>query len=176
MRFNNAAAIYTVLILTAFFLSINPAPAYAQNPEPKRTASTGEVNVTNDSETKAQPAENEKKKEEKITWNLKYIEALKDAQNNKKPIMIFVYADWCGWCKKMERETYADKNIIKLTEKFVCIKIDSNESDESFEKFNVKEYPSILFLKSDATEIERHLGFKTTAEFEAILKKVIEEL
>ncbi len=119
-------------------------------------------------------AVNDKIKDIKIKWSYKYVEALDEAQKSKRPLLIFACAAWCGWCKKMERETCADKKIVKLTESFVCIKLNFEEEDDFFSKFKVKEFPSVVFLNSDGTEIERHIGFKTVDEFEKILVKVLE--
>ncbi len=119
-------------------------------------------------------ADEVKSKEIKIKWSSKYSDALSEAQKDKKPVLIFAYATWCGWCKKMERETCADKDIVKLTESFVCIKINSEEEEDFFAKFKVKEFPSVVFLNSDGTEIERHIGFKTVDEFEKTLQNILE--
>ncbi len=50
------------------------------------------------------------KKSETIRW-ISFEEAMK--LNKKKPKMVFVdiYTDWCGWCKKMDAETFADPAI-----------------------------------------------------------------
>lgn len=40
-----------------------------------------------------------------------------------KILLVDAYTDWCGWCKVMDRKTYADPAIIaKLNESFICVK------------------------------------------------------
>lgn len=159
----------TTLTVIVIFLALcspfNLLPAFAQGeaaaPDP---AATTAVEIT------AGGQRSSAAKEVKISWSEAYKSALEDAAKSQKPVLLFVYASWCGWCKKMERETCADKNIVKLTGSFVCVKINSEEDEEFSAKYKVKEFPCVIFLKSDGTEIERHLGFKTAEEFAAILE------
>ncbi|HBC73841.1 MAG: hypothetical protein A2008_11165 [Candidatus Wallbacteria bacterium GWC2_49_35] len=156
-----------VYIFIIFFLSMGVQAALAQS-GPDTPAATEAVELGADKGAQAAAG-----KEVKIIWTEAYTEALEEAKKTKKPLLVFVYASWCGWCKKMERETCADKDIVKLTDSFVCLKINSEEDEEFSSKFKVKEFPCVVFLKSDGSEIERHLGFKTADEFEAILKGVL---
>lgn len=156
-----------VFIFIIFFLITGAHAAPAQS-GPDSPAATEAVELGADKGAKAAAG-----KEFKINWAEAYTEALEDAKKTKKPVLIFVYASWCGWCKKMERETFADKGIVKLTGSFVCLKVNSEEDEEFSSKFKVKEFPCAVFLKSDGSEIERHLGFKTAEEFETILKSVL---
>ena len=40
-------------------------------------------------------------------------------RNKKEPRKIFVdvYTQWCGWCKKMDKETFSNPEIIKYLNK-----------------------------------------------------------
>jgi thiol:disulfide interchange protein len=42
-------------------------------------------------------------------WNEGYPLAKKEG----KLILVDAYTDWCGWCKKMDRDTYANADVIK---------------------------------------------------------------
>lgn len=45
---------------------------------------------------------------------------------NKKPLLIDLYTDWCGWCKVMDKKTYANKNVAAyLQQHFYPVKIDA---------------------------------------------------
>ena len=58
-------------------------------------------------------------------------EAEKLAAKTPKPIFIDTYTDWCGWCKKMDNETFTNDVIANLlNEKFYPVKFDA-EGNES---------------------------------------------
>ncbi len=54
------------------------------------------------------------------TFEEGYAKAIKEG----KILLVDAYTDWCGWCKVMDRKTYADAGIIaQLNESFVCVKL-----------------------------------------------------
>lgn len=176
MNFKFNFKFLAVYLSASVIFTLCAAPLRAQESagaaSDKGASASDEVTVAGDQ--KPLSAEEDKSKDIKIKWFSRYSEALSEAQKTQKPLLIYAYATWCGWCKKMERETCADKKIMKLTEFFVCIKINSEEEEEFFSKFKVKEFPCVVFLKSDGTEIERHIGFKTVDEFKKMLQNILE--
>ncbi len=64
-----------------------------------------------------------------IKW-ITFEEALK--LNNKKPKMIFIdiYTDWCGWCKKMDKETFTDPVVASyINKKYYAVKLNAEQAD-----------------------------------------------
>ena len=58
-------------------------------------------------------------------------EAEKLFNKSPRPIFIDTYTDWCGWCKKMDSETFTDPVIADiLNTKFYPVKFDA-EGKES---------------------------------------------
>ncbi|MBL0357040.1 MAG: DUF255 domain-containing protein [Chitinophagaceae bacterium] len=77
-------------------------------------------------------------KKDKVQW-LTVAELQAAYSKNPKPILVDVYTGWCGWCKVMDRETYAKDNVAAyINEKYYAVKLDA-ESKESFE-WNGKKY------------------------------------
>jgi uncharacterized protein YyaL (SSP411 family) len=51
-------------------------------------------------------------------------EAEKLNKQNPRPIFVDTYTDWCGWCKKMDKETFTNSVITEiLNNKFYPVKI-----------------------------------------------------
>lgn len=69
------------------------------------------------------------KKGESIKW-MSFEEAV--ALNKKKPRMIFIdiYTDWCGWCKKMDAETFTDPEVVSyINKKYYAVKFNAEQAD-----------------------------------------------
>lgn len=69
---------------------------------------------------------------EKVKWYT--IEEAVELNNkakskDKKKFFVDVYTDWCGWCKKMDQNTFTDPVIAKyLNENFWPVKFDAESS------------------------------------------------
>jgi len=57
-------------------------------------------------------------------------EAYELTKTEPKMILIDVYTDWCGWCKKMDKDTYAKEKIAKyLNDNFYPVKFNAEQKD-----------------------------------------------
>ena len=75
---------------------------------------------------------------EKMVWM-----TLKEAQaamlKEKRPILIDLYTDWCGWCKVMDKKTYTNPKVIAyLQANFYAVKLNA-ETREAVD-WNEKTY------------------------------------
>lgn len=60
--------------------------------------------------------------DEHLKWN-HWNDGFSRAKTEGKIALIDTYTDWCGWCKKMDRDTYEDSSIIaKINANFIPIK------------------------------------------------------
>lgn len=48
----------------------------------------------------------------------------------EKPILIDIYTDWCGWCKKLDQTTYTDSALVNyLNKHFRLVKHNAESKD-----------------------------------------------
>ena len=79
------------------------------------------------------------KTESELKW-LGFNEGYSLAKKKNKIMLVDVYTDWCGWCKRMDRDTYTKADIIEsLNKDFVVIKFNPEVQNMSYE-FEGKKY------------------------------------
>ena len=95
-----------------------------------------------------------------LPWESGYEAALARAGSEDKPVMIDFYTDWCGWCKKLERETYTDTRVQEALSSFVLVKLNGDrEGRKLAANMGVRGYPTLVFLNPQGQEIGRIPGF-----------------
>ena len=106
---------------------------------------------------RAQEAEGGVKFVEGKTFN----EALALARESGKMLFVDCYTSWCGPCRMMATKVFPQKLMGDyFNEKFVSVKIDmeKGEGPELHKRFNVRAYPTFLFLDADGKELNRIVG------------------
>jgi len=67
--------------------------------------------------------------ENEVNW-LSFEEAIAMNQKQPKKILVDVYTDWCGWCKKMDRTTYSHPKIVSyINDHYYAVKLNAEMKD-----------------------------------------------
>lgn len=114
-----------------------------------------------------------------IKWEKDLDAAIKKARSKNIPIMIDIYTDWCTWCKELDKNTYANKEVIEAAKKMVSVKLNpetSEEGEEIAKKYGVQGYPTILFINADGFILENVGGYVEGEKFVPYMKNAIERL
>jgi thiol-disulfide isomerase/thioredoxin len=109
------------------------------------------------------------------TWK----DVLKKAQELNKPIFVDIYTTWCGPCKRMSADIFPLKEVGDVyNQRFVCFKIDAEKGEGIVlaKKYDVKFYPTYLFINPDESLIMKAIGSMPADEFIALTDKVKAEL
>lgn len=111
-----------------------------------------------------------------INWQYNLENALKSAGGKQKPVMIDFYTEWCGWCKKLDSDTYSDSRVHAASGKFICVKIDAEKEPAIANKYGVTGYPTIIFLDGNANLISKIPGYLPPDRFLENMNKVLSSL
>ncbi|MCB0371976.1 MAG: DUF255 domain-containing protein [Muricauda sp.] len=129
-----------------------------------------------------------------IKW-LSWDEAVQLSQTDAKPKKMFidVYTDWCGWCKKMDKETFQNPEVSKyMQENFYMVKLDAEGKDPIEYKGNTfkfvpsgrrgyhelaaallqgkMSYPTVVFLDEEMNMLSPVPGYQQVQPFMQIAK------
>ena len=111
--------------------------------------------------------------------------AMKTAQAQKKPLYVYLYSTYCGWCKRFDAQTLSDAQIISLLgDRFVLSKINTaSTATQEFEgkklaerqlaaMFAVRGVPASAFMDSSGKLIAKLPGYMPPDKFMTVLKYV----
>lgn len=93
---------------------------------------------------------------------------LAKAKKENKLVFIDAYAVWCGPCKLMVKNIFPLKPVGDYyNEHFVNAKIDMEKGEgiDLAKKYNVKVFPTYLFINGDGEEVHRTIGYVEEKDF-----------
>jgi len=133
----------------------------------------------------------------KVNW-YSFEKAVELNKQEPKKILVDVYTDWCGWCKKMKKNTFNHPEIANYINKnFYAVRFDA-ESDKKV-SFNGRtfikkgdsrkrphqlaiallqgkmSYPSVAYLDENNNLITTVPGYQEPKDIEPILKFFVED-
>jgi thioredoxin-related protein len=112
-----------------------------------------------------------------VYW-MPYGQALERSRRENKPVMVFFYAQWCSWSRRMNQDTFGDSSVVQyLRANFVAAHIDAESWEEiavgdstttGFQlarDFSVNAFPTQWFVSADGARIKNVLGYLAPAPF-----------
>ena len=126
--------------------------------------------------------------QEAIQW-MKFEEAIAANAKNPKMILVDVYTDWCGWCKKMDKDTFTDPRVIAHFQKnFYAVKLNAEDTNRKFPfmgktfseaemaaSMRVNSYPNFVVIEPGLQNIAQLPGYREPEAFLAGLAELIEK-
>ena len=129
--------------------------------------------------------------QDKINWH-SIDEAVELAAKEPRVLVIDVYTDWCGWCKRMDATTFSDPEIVEIMNKnFYPVKLNAEGKDDIIigdRTFKFVDngrrgyheiaavvtrgrlsYPTISYVDAEGRVIEAAPGYKTPDQFRIYL-------
>jgi len=135
--------------------------------------------------------------EPKVNW-LSFEQAVAFQNSEKRKVIIDIYTDWCGWCKRMDATTFSDPAVAKMLESnFYPVKFNAEQREPvTFNNYTFKfiprgakgyhelaatllndklSYPSVVFLNENFEIIQVLSGYHKADEFLKIITFIGED-
>jgi len=110
---------------------------------------------------------------EEIKWQTDLKQAATQARSEDKAMLIQIGASWCGFCHKMDRETYKDAKVIKhINSCFVPIRVDADENSELVEAIGVAGLPTTVIITPQLKIVKKISGYVAAPEMQGHLSKI----
>jgi thioredoxin-related protein len=105
-------------------------------------------------------------------------EAQKQAKQKNQLIFVDLFAEWCGWCHRMEREVFPSEPFQNATAKMVLLRLDTEDRKEGSEfarKYGVNQLPTFMVLTPDLTVAGFLKGYAPPKQFADRVTGVVKE-
>jgi thioredoxin-related protein len=116
-----------------------------------------------------------------LQW-ITIVDALDNAPKANKKIVLDVYTDWCGWCKRMDRDVYSNDEIQSYIENhYVTSKMNPEKQGtltyqgkeytlgEFSRALGIRGFPSTVFFDEKGEVLTMISGYQSKEDFMKIL-------
>lgn len=120
-----------------------------------------------------------------LNWQ-PFEEALAVADSTDRPVLVDVYAPWCGWCRKMKRDVYPSDRVRScLADGFVLTRLNRDDTETTHryrgrrldakrlaQAFGAASVPTVVLLAPDGERLVRLPGFIEAKALQPVLAYV----
>ncbi len=129
-----------------------------------------------------------------INW-IDFNTAIERQAKIPKKILVDVYTDWCGYCKKMDRSTFTDSAVIDfINNNYYAVKLNAESKDTFYAKgkmfiykpeyksnelainllYGKMGYPTLVIIDEQNLSAKPHPGYKSPENLLEVLRTSID--
>ncbi|WP_114751926.1 thioredoxin family protein [Pleomorphovibrio marinus] len=126
--------------------------------------------------------------QKEITWH-SFEEVVKLVEKEPRMVLVDVYTDWCGWCKKMDKETFTDAEVVEyVNNNFYAVKLNAENKKKKFEfkgkeyseetmarAMQVRSYPNFVIMDAAMENITQMPGYREPKPFLTALDDLVDK-
>ncbi len=109
--------------------------------------------------------------------------AIQQATEQGKPVILIFSADWCPFCRQLERETLTDGEVARLARQFAVFRVDMTsstlppETAEIAKKYGAEGLPTVAFISKRGEWLKEFtlVGYEPPRAFASRLKTLLSE-
>lgn len=108
------------------------------------------------------------------SWHKTVAAAQKVAKEKNQLILIDMFAEWCGWCHRFEREVFPSQVFQEATKDIVLLRLNTEDRAEGTQiarKYAVTSLPTFVLLDTDLSVAGMLRGYAPANDFVKELKE-----
>ena len=105
-------------------------------------------------------------------WRTDGASAFAEAKKSGRLVLVDLYAEWCGWCKVMDREVFSSPAFQSQASRFVLLRLDTDDRGEGTDmaqRFRATSLPTMLVLDGNQALVSEIRGYRETDELLPLL-------
>ena len=114
-----------------------------------------------------------------VKWETSLEAAQKRAKAEHKLIFMDVWTEWCGWCIKLQKDTFPTPEAQLALSRMVPLSVKTQlkrgePTDQKYieKMFGVDGFPALIILDADGKEVARQPGYLDAKPFAAWITQV----
>jgi thioredoxin-related protein len=90
-----------------------------------------------------------------------WADVLAKAKAANKPVFVDFSTTWCGWCKRLDRDTFSQASVAAVMTAFVNVHVDAEQGEgpDLAKRFGVSGFPTLVVVDATGDEIDRIGGY-----------------
>ena len=101
----------------------------------------------------------------RVQWGDNFEDALAEAVALRRPVLLSFTTTWCGWCRKLEAQTFRDQEFVRFASRLVPVMVDGDKERGLTSMFRVRGYPTNILLDRRGREIARVSEYQPPQRF-----------
>jgi thioredoxin-related protein len=105
-------------------------------------------------------------------WLTSVDAAQKKAKATKQLIFVDLWADWCGWCHKFEKEVVPTEAFQKATDDMILLRLNTEDGKEGTKlarEYGIRNLPTFIVLNEDLLIAGQIRGYAPANEFAKLI-------
>lgn len=105
-----------------------------------------------------------------IKWRDNPQQAQWESRRFDRPLLIYVGADFCGYCRKLEHTTWQDDAVARAVDLgYIPLKLDHRRHAAVVQQMGVQSFPTIFLISPAGELIAAEKGYRSPARMKLIL-------
>ncbi len=100
-------------------------------------------------------------------------DAMHPGKDNQKKVLLYFYADWCHYCKKMDEDTFMQSDVAAyMNTHFIPVRLDFDKDKNLAQKYRIRGLPATWFMDQHGEKIQFLPGYIPREMFLGYLKYI----